>query len=239
MLEEPGSNYRPRLQERPQERLPAPPTRAEDAAPLPAAESRPAAAPGRLSALPRRPLWVTLTAYYLCLTALLRLCSLAQLESVGAVVGYLASSVTLGVIALGLLGMRRWGAWLLLAYCLWTVLSALGVGLYRISVMVQQVERTFVRDQLVFQEILFHMALNFFFFGLLGLWYFIQRDRFLPLQGPWTTRSNVVSLLLLGSLLLYSASQVSNAPNEIRLREQELIRSQSSVQDFMTDMFGE
>src|SRR5688572_24398817 len=121
MFDESGSNYRPILT--PEKKTPViePP-------PLPQQQLE------RVAQVLRQPWWVRLTSYYLILVSVFRFLGMRG-ESLGGMVAQIASIAMLTVMIVGLSGMRRWGAWLLILFCAGSVLSAVITGGYRIYLM--------------------------------------------------------------------------------------------------------
>ena len=216
MLDEPGSNYRPAASaSRPKRAV------------LGSGAVRAVDPPGVESA---RPWWVHLTAMVV-FTALLYRIWVSVGDSPLAIFVQLASVGALGVIFLGIYGMRRWGALLFVGYCVWQVASALALSGYNISIIRQEIENPQVRLMMIVYEgveIVFALVV----YGLLGLWNWFHLPHYTQHMSGWTLRGRISFLVILGLMFLYSATQIAYAREYIHTTadywEQNLARSNSA-----------
>jgi hypothetical protein len=178
----------------------------------------------------QRPWWVTLTVNFLLIVLIGRLCVTADLSGQAFSLGIqMAHLAVLGLIIVGLLGMRRWAAFLLLLFCAWTMLAAGAIGAARLA-EVGQIANYGDRDQITL-TILRDMILAWIQYGLLGLLYLWAWPKFKatpPFHYRW-----IGLFILLSLLFLQTTVQIAAAPRNVELRQEALEQTRRTIGNFM------
>jgi hypothetical protein len=220
MFDESGADYRPPNQ------LKTLPSRLEaPSQPPPLVQAQPMV--GRI----RRPWWLMVTVFILGMTVISRYCSLVNVGTTAAFIFQLATAVVLSIIIVGLLGMRRWAVWLLLLFSGWSIIHAVVVGIARILVIDEEVSSLILREQILFNEI-FSTGINVLIYGSIGVWFALRRRDFIP--AGINRYGNIPFIVILGVMILYTASQIGDARTHLRLQED----AAEDAQTILNDLFG-
>jgi hypothetical protein len=222
MFDESGADYRPPIQPK------TPPARSEPLPKPPLAEPQVQPVLGKI----RRPWWVMVTVFILGMTVISRYCSLVNVGTTAAFIFQLGTAVVLSLTIVGLLGMRRWGVWLLLLFSGWSMIHAVVVGVARILVIDEEVSNLFFRDQILLSE-LFSIGLTVVIYGIIAVWFTLRRREFI--SAGINRYGNIPFVLILGVLILYTASQIGDARTHVRLQEEAVKESQ----DILNGLFGQ
>lgn len=197
MFDETGSDYQPLPARRAPPANNAPPPAPSSNVPLPQGLS-----------LPKRPFWLRLTTYFLVFLLTLRLCGIGGGNALTVIV-QIANVGVLGIIVLGLMAMRRWAAWLFIAYCIWTILSGVVVAAARMTHIGEVIPAVSDRDWIILFQ-LRDIVLSLLLYGSLGIWYAINLKQFIAL--PFSSRlGNIPFVVMVGILLLFTATQIAGA----------------------------
>ncbi|MFP4324364.1 MAG: hypothetical protein ACLFTK_18050, partial [Anaerolineales bacterium] len=196
MINEPGTDYQPRPGARSQ-----PDTPTETTPPDFSGEPRDRAAEeAPPSGMLYRPFWLRFTGYFLLFIAINRLCVITAENALTAIV-QLANVGLLFVIVVGLFGARRWAGRLLVIYCAWSVISAIVVGVVRMTWVEQAVDDPADYDIVRLLQVR-DMVLSFIFYTALGVWTFINLRRFTP-SGE-NRYGNLPYVIIVGLLALFT-----------------------------------
>lgn len=149
-------------------------------------------------------------------------------ENPVAILVQMASASVIAVIILGLLGLRRWGAWLFIIYCIWSVISTMIVGIYRIQVMPDLLADQANFPMMIMSQIM-SMGMSMAFYGLLAIGYATQVKKFIPSSQSLSIRGNISVMMLVGFLILHTATQISDSRTIIELQEDTLEQMQGQM----------
>lgn len=219
MFDESGTEYRPRPVPKPA------PTPAETPKSVPGSEEQ------FRQRYARRPLWLHVTTSFLMFLFFLRVAQFCYVSDDQPVtlIAHFAMTGVMGVILLGLLGIRRWGVWLFLLFCTWNIVSSLVVGIYRIVMMRDVVENTYNARFLIMSEII-TIGMVMGFYGLLAAWFWYKRSYFLPSIKP-TDWGGVTYTVIVSIMILVTATQIADSRQYIRLAEKELETNRAWLQE--------
>ena len=199
MFDEPGSNYQP-----------APPPRTVKESPIPEAVE---ANTTRTVLIPTaRPLWLRVLGFYLGFQTVTRLFNLSG-DNAAVILVQMATVGVMVVLTLGVLGMRRWGAWLFLMYAAWTIGSSLVVGTARMLVVDEVIENAATRQMVIASEFIL-ISLTVLFNGAVALWVALNIKRFIPMTGPGRY-GNAPFVVMVGILFLLTATQIQSARQDV------------------------
>ena len=217
MLEEPGSNYQP-----------APPTQSAREAPQPevieAKTSRPVFIPTA------RPLWLRVLGFYLGFQTITRLFNLSG-DNPAVILVQIATVVVMAILTLGVLGMRRWGAWLFLMYAAWTILSSLVTGAARLLVVDEVIQNAATRQMVIASEFIL-ITLTILFNGAVAIWVGLNIKRFIPMTGP-KRYGNAPFVVMIGILFLMTATQIQSAREDVAEQEDIVEDTTFTLPDFL------
>jgi hypothetical protein len=170
------------------------------------------------------------TTAFFSMVVLWRLCNLSS--DLNSILDLLVQSLhvaALMVILLGLWAMRRWAGVLFVIFCFWTALSSVIIGLARLHHL-EIVDSLMDRDS-VMVGILFDMGFAALLYGALGLWYAVNLGHFTP--AGRNRYGNLPFVLLISTMLLYSASQMRQARQAVELRAEAVQDSRDWLNDWL------
>jgi len=219
MFDEHGSDYKPIAPPRPE---------------------APAAKPLRpVAALPTQQPWgLRLGNYILMFIFVARVCAVAGDDVLTALIHF-ASAGVLGITILGIMRMQRWAIWMFLAYCAWMMGAAVVVGIARIRLIDTVITRAIDQQNILLSEI-FTIFMVFMVYGGLAAWYGYHWRHFKAPAPPAALRYGYAPLaLMLGVLFLYSATQINNAPEHLRLQQEISEDSRQRVDNLIKNWFGD
>jgi hypothetical protein len=178
----------------------------------------------------QRPLWLYVTIFLLCLGLVSRFCTLPNAQNSAGFMVQFAITVVMGIIILGLWGMRRWAAWLLIFFCGWSVIHVWVVAVARIVTANEQISNIGMREQLILNEV-FMGFLILFLYGVMGVWYAFHLKRFIPTRS--SRYGNLPYALMVSIMILFTATQIADAPRYLRVQEDAIEDSQDMVRDLL------
>lgn len=164
--------------------------------PKPVAESR------------RSPRWVRVVGFYILYLAATRFVEIFNVERFGDALVLLANVVVLIIVFLGFSGMRRWGAYLLMIFCAWRVVSLIFIGIYRLSVLDGVVESSGAQQWIASVQTL-NIIGGTFLASALGLWVAYQLKKFRKAKNP-APRVGLTYVVIAGIFMMHTALQYAN-----------------------------
>lgn len=222
MFDESGFDDKPSLpQQAPPKPVPPTPPKQGPAQP-------PANSLGVPNSLLRQSFWLQISNFIVSFVTIIRICGTTPNTTMGSIVWF-GNFILIFMIVSGLMRLQRWALILFLAYCVWTVISSVVVGAYRISIMGDVVESVVDRDQLIFTQVI-SMMMGFALYSLLGTWYALNWRVFIPT--PPSRYGLVPYVIAVGLFFLLTATQIASSRADIDLMLDGLRQSRSLTQEW-------
>lgn len=176
------------------------------------------------------PLWLRFTTSVFTMIVFWRLCSItSQLNNPLDMVLQSLHVAALMVILVGLWGLRRWAGRMFVFFCFWTAFSGIVIGVARLQYL-DVVELPMDRSSVMF-GIITDIGFGLVAYGLLGAWYLFNLKYFTP---AGTNRyGNIPFVLLIGTMILYTATQVGQARESVILRAEAVEDSRSWMNSWL------
>ena len=198
MFDESGTEYRPQAKKKVEPQAPPQPQIDEETV----AQVQAAVA----AHLKRRsPLWMRLTVYILWVELFRRLCFLIDTR-VQTLALITALTTLLGTAIFGISRRRRWGIWLIVIYCVGSIISQTVVSVYRISIVGDEISTSLYQTSLILVE-LFNIFLAWAIYGGITLAFLANLKTFqktkdtLKLGGiPYVIATAIILLNMVNSL---------------------------------------